>query len=94
MRTCDFHFDLPDELIAQQPAAQRSASRLLHVSRRQGSTPARTEHLQFSDLPALIKKNDLLVFNDTRVIPARLYGHKSSGGKVEVLVERLLDAYR
>lgn len=92
MRTDDFYFDLPDELIAQQPCEQRSASRLLHLSR--GSEPDQLQHLHFSDLPDLINPEDLLVFNDTRVIPARLYGQKATGGKVEVLVERLLDKNR
>ena len=87
MKTRDFHFDLPDELIAQQPCEQRSASRLLHITR--GSN--HLQHRQFKDLPNLLNKGDLLVFNDTRVIPARLYGHKSTGGKIEVLIERLID---
>ena len=85
MRTDDFYFDLPDELIAQKPCEQRSASRLLHL----GRTAERLQHLQFTDLPDLINADDLLVFNDTRVIPARLYGQKPTGGKVEVLIERL-----
>lgn len=88
MRTDDFSFDLPEELIAQHPTEQRSASRLLHLAR---TSEAPLQHLQFTDLPDLINAEDLLVFNDTRVIPARLYGQKSTGGKVEVLVERLID---
>ena len=91
MRTSDFYFELPDELIAQQPCETRSASRLLHLSRTAGSTACALNHRQFSDLPNLLNKNDLLVFNDTRVIPARLYGQKATGGKVEILIERLLD---
>jgi len=87
MRTDDFHFDLPDELIAQQPCEQRSASRLLHLSR----NPEAIQHGQFKDLIDLLNTGDLLVFNDTRVIPARLYGQKPTGGKVEVLIERLID---
>ena len=88
MKTRDFSYDLPEELIAQQPAKQRSASRLLHVRRHGGSG---FHDRLFIDLPDLLRPGDLLVFNDTRVIPARLYGHKSTGGKVEILVERLID---
>lgn len=91
MRTDDFHFDLPDELIAQQPCEQRSASRLLHLSRTPEAGKASIQHRQFKDLIDLLNSDDLLVFNDTRVIPARLYGQKSTGGKVEVLIERLID---
>ncbi|WP_418317730.1 tRNA preQ1(34) S-adenosylmethionine ribosyltransferase-isomerase QueA [Piscinibacter sakaiensis] len=80
----DFDFDLPDELIAQHPAPQRSASRLLDGRR----LPAR-DHV-FRELPGLLDRGDLLVFNNTRVIKARLLGHKASGGAVEVLIERLL----
>lgn len=83
MKTTNFHFDLPPELIAQHPAATRSASRLLHV----GSSLA---DRAITDLPSLLRAGDLLVFNDTRVIKARLFGHKPTGGKVEMLVERLL----
>ena len=85
MRTCDFHYDLPPDLIAQRPADSRSASRLLHVNRGQ----ADITHIKFTDLPNLLNKSDLLVFNNTRVIPARLFGTKSTGGKVEILVERV-----
>jgi S-adenosylmethionine:tRNA ribosyltransferase-isomerase len=86
MRRTDFHFDLPDALIARHPAPQRSGSRLLHL---EGATGALTDR-RFRDLPGLLRQGDLLVFNDTRVIPARLHGHKrESGGKVEVLLERL-----
>ena len=86
MRRTDFHFDLPDALIARRPAPQRSGSRLLHL---EGATGALTDR-QFRDLPGLLRQGDLLVFNDTRVIPARLRGHKlESGGKVEVMLERL-----
>lgn len=86
MQRADFHFDLPEELIAQHPPAQRGDSRLLLLDRGTGDT--RDAH--FSALPALLQPGDLLVFNDTRVIKARLYGVKSSGGKVELLIERLL----
>jgi S-adenosylmethionine:tRNA ribosyltransferase-isomerase len=80
----DFDYVLPPELIAQSPAADRTASRLLHLDA-QGELHDR----QFADLGALLRPGDLLVFNDTRVIKARLFGEKSSGGKVEVLVERI-----
>ncbi|MGX5914991.1 tRNA preQ1(34) S-adenosylmethionine ribosyltransferase-isomerase QueA [Aliidiomarina sp. Khilg15.8] len=87
MKVSDFTFSLPDELIARYPQAQRSASRLLDLN---ASTGAVT-HRKFTDLTALLEPGDLLVFNDTRVIPARMLGQKVSGGKVEVLVERILD---
>ena len=90
MRRQDFHFDLPEELIAQFPAAERTASRLLMLEGADGAV----RDLQFRDLPGLLRRGDLLVFNDTRVIPARLFGEKASGGKVEVLVERILDRQR
>lgn len=85
MQLSDFSYYLPDELIARYPLAQRSASRLLYLSQQD------VQHKQVIDLPSLIKPNDLLVFNDTRVLAARLYGQKSSGGKVEVLIERIID---
>ena len=87
MRRHDFNFELPEALIAQYPPEKRGDSRLLCLDRGNGAFSDR----QFSDLPALIKAGDLLVFNDTRVIPARLFGRKESGGKVEILLERLLD---
>ena len=87
MRTSDFDFHLPEELIAQYPLEQRTASRLLHVSGEQ------LIDRHFSDICDLLSPNDLLVFNNTRVIPARLHGHKESGGKVEVLIERVLDEH-
>src|SRR3954471_102684 len=86
MRRTDFHFDLPDALIARHPPSVRSASRLLHLNGATGEILDR----RFTDLPGLLRAGDLLVFNDTRVIPARLRGHKASGGKVEILLERLL----
>ena len=85
MKTRDFHYDLPQRLIAQKPSEVRSQSRLLHYSRAEQSI----NHRQFSDIVDLINPGDLLVFNNTRVIPARLYGHKETGGKVEILIERL-----
>ena len=90
MRRTDFHFDLPPELIAQHPAAERSASRLLCLDGDSGALADR----RFRDLPELLRAGDLLVFNDTRVIPARLFGRKETGGRVEVLVERVLDERR
>ena len=90
MRRIDFHYELPEELIAQQPLAERSASRLLELN---GVTGAVTDR-QFRDLPELLAPGDLLVFNDTRVIPARLFAIKESGGKVELLLERPLDGHR
>ena len=88
MRRSDFQFELPSELIAQYPTEQRPASRLLHLQADTGQIMDR----QFSDFPSLLQPGDLLVLNDTRVIPARLLGQKDSGGKVEILVERLLGA--
>jgi S-adenosylmethionine:tRNA ribosyltransferase-isomerase len=86
MHVADFDFDLPDELIAQFPSALRGGSRLLHIE-----TSGTLHDREFTDLPTLLRPNDLLVMNDTRVIKARLFGHKDSGGKVELLVERVLD---
>lgn len=86
MQRRDFHFDLPDELIARYPLPERSGSRLLCLDGASGSV----EDRQFRELPALLRAGDLLVFNDTRVMPARLRGRKSTGGQVEVLVERVL----
>ncbi|HJR14054.1 MAG TPA: tRNA preQ1(34) S-adenosylmethionine ribosyltransferase-isomerase QueA [Rhodanobacteraceae bacterium] len=85
MKKSDFHYDLPMELIAQQPLPERSASRLLVVDAPHRSLADRAFH----DLPALLRKGDLLVFNDTRVLPARLFGRKPSGGAVEVMLERI-----
>jgi S-adenosylmethionine:tRNA ribosyltransferase-isomerase len=86
VRRADFTYELPEELIAQQPLAERSASRLLALD---GATGALADH-QIRDLPGFLAAGDLLVFNDTRVIPARLFALKDSGGKVEVLLERPL----
>ncbi|MBT9591769.1 MAG: tRNA preQ1(34) S-adenosylmethionine ribosyltransferase-isomerase QueA [Thiobacillus sp.] len=84
MKVADFDFDLPDELIAQLPPPVRGGSRLLQVDA-QGSLADRW----FRDLPTLLRPDDLLVMNDTRVIKARLFGHKASGGKLELLIERV-----
>ncbi|MCL7941890.1 tRNA preQ1(34) S-adenosylmethionine ribosyltransferase-isomerase QueA [Halomonas sp. ATCH28] len=90
MQRADFHYELPEELIARYPSEQRSDCRLLCVD---GPTGA-LAHRRFPDLVELLAPGDLLVFNDTRVIPARLHGHKASGGRVEMLLERPLDAHR
>ncbi len=88
MRRSDFHFELPQELIAQRPAAERRASRLLVLDGKSGEYQDR----MFTDLNAFLQPGDLLVFNNTRVIPARLYGKKETGGKLELLIERILDS--
>jgi len=87
MQLSDFDYQLPDELIAQAPLAERSASRLLLVDPLGNAYSDR----QFADIVEFIDSGDLLVFNDTRVIPARLFGRKQSGGQIEVMVERVLD---
>ena len=87
MKLSDFDYALPPELVAQHPAAERGASRLLRVE-----PSGELRDLAFRDLPALLDAKDLLVFNDTRVIKARLRGRKDSGGEVEVLIERVLGA--
>ncbi len=85
LKKSDFHYDLPHELIAQTPLAQRSASRLLVID-----APAKAfADRQFTDLVDYLHPGDLLVFNDTRVLPARLYGRKETGGAVEILIERV-----
>lgn len=89
MKRSDFDYELPAELIAQAPLGERSASRLL-VVQPEGELHDRV----FRDLPALLRAGDLLVFNDTRVIPARLFGRKDTGGRVEIMIERLLGAQR
>lgn len=89
MKRTDFHYSLPPQLIAQAPLAQRSASRLLVLN---PQPPKRIEHQSFSDLPQRLQPEDLLVFNNTRVIPARLWGQKETGGKIEILVERMTSA--
>ncbi|STO58269.1 tRNA preQ1(34) S-adenosylmethionine ribosyltransferase-isomerase QueA [Grimontia hollisae] len=87
MQVSDFHFDLPDSLIARYPQPDRTASRLLQLNGNTGEL----SHRQFTDILDLVEPGDLMVFNNTRVIPARVYGRKASGGKIEVLVERMLD---
>ena len=87
MRTAEFDFDLPQHLIAQHPPAQRGASRLLQVG------AAGIADRLFADLPALLRPHDVLVLNDTRVLKARLFGQKETGGQVEVMVERILNEH-
>jgi S-adenosylmethionine:tRNA ribosyltransferase-isomerase len=90
MQLSDFHYDLPEELIARHPLKERSASRLLCLTEEVGEVV----HRQFSDIVDLINPNDLLVCNNSKVIPARLFGEKPTGGKIEILVERILDQNR
>ncbi|WP_440222316.1 tRNA preQ1(34) S-adenosylmethionine ribosyltransferase-isomerase QueA [Dokdonella sp. MW10] len=89
MKKSDFHFELPPELIAQAPPAERSAGRLLVLDVAADSRDDRA----ITDLPSLLAPGDLLVFNDTRVLPARLFGRKPSGGAVEILVERVTGSH-
>jgi S-adenosylmethionine:tRNA ribosyltransferase-isomerase len=89
MRVADFSFELPDSLIARHPLAERHGSRLLVLDGPSGGL----DHRQFIDLPGYLRPGDLMVFNNTRVIPARVFGHKASGGKLEILVERVLDIH-
>ncbi len=86
MRVADFDYALPEELIAQHPAAERSQSRLLHLDGANGTI----EDLAFADFPSLLGAHDVVVLNDTRVIKARLLGRKSTGGRIELFVERVL----
>jgi S-adenosylmethionine:tRNA ribosyltransferase-isomerase len=89
MQTADFHYDLPTELIARYPLAERSASRLLHLA-----SDGTVSHHQFVELADFLNENDLLVLNNSKVIPARLWGVKTTGGQVEMLVDRILDEHR
>ena len=88
MQRADFNYELPDALIAREPAPRRADSRLLHLDGASGAIVDRA----FRDLPTLLRAGDLLVFNDTRVIKARFFGRKDSGGQVEVMLERIVDA--
>ncbi|SMF64990.1 S-adenosylmethionine:tRNA ribosyltransferase-isomerase [Alteromonadaceae bacterium Bs31] len=90
MRKQDFHFNLPDELIARAPSAERSGSRLLVLDGASGDI----QHQRFNSILDRVEPGDLMVFNDTRVIPARLFGRKASGGKLEIMLERVLDEQR
>jgi len=87
MKLTDFDFELPEKLIAKYPSAQRTASRMLRLN---GAT-SEVCHGLFIDIVDLVEPGDLLVFNNTRVIPARLFGHKQSGGKIEIMLERVLN---
>jgi len=89
MKTKDFYFDLPETLIAQYPLENRSDSKLLVYNRK----TKECQHKTFKDLVEFLEPGDLLVMNDSKVIPARLFGHKSTGGKVELLVERLINQH-
>lgn len=89
MKRTDFSYQLPQELIAQYPLAQRSASRLLCLDGSSGQVT----HRQFTDVIDQLSADDLLVFNNTRVIPARLWGQKETGGKLEILIERVTGAH-
>jgi S-adenosylmethionine:tRNA ribosyltransferase-isomerase len=89
MKLSEFYYELHNDLIARYPTQQRSASRLLCLEQKTNQI----QHRQFSDLIDLITPKDLLVFNDSRVIPARLYGCKKTGGRIEFLVERILDKF-
>ena len=90
MKTSDFDYALPPALIAQHPPTERGQSRLLHLPG--GAAPL--EHRQVATLPGLLRTGDLLVFNDTRVIPARVFGRKATGGQIEVLLERAVSSHR
>lgn len=89
MRVSDFSFDLPEELIARYPKTERTSSRLMGLN---GNTGEITDGV-FTDIVSQLNAGDLLVFNNTRVIPARMFGQKASGGKIEVLVERIVDQH-
>ena len=89
MNRTDFNYQLPTELIAQYPLEERTASRLLCLDGCSGAL----SHKQFVDLPGLLSPEDLLVFNNTRVIPARLWGRKETGGRLEILIERLTGSH-
>ncbi|OOR98833.1 tRNA preQ1(34) S-adenosylmethionine ribosyltransferase-isomerase QueA [Canicola haemoglobinophilus] len=89
MQLSDFYFDLPDELIARYPKADRKSSKLLQLEGKTGAV----SHRSFSHVLDLVNEGDLLIFNNTRVIPARMFGRKASGGKLEVLVERVLSEH-
>jgi S-adenosylmethionine:tRNA ribosyltransferase-isomerase len=87
MKLTDFDFELPEKLIAKYPASERSASRMLKLHGASG----KVKHAQFTDIIDIVESGDLLVFNNTRVIPARLFGQKETGGKIEVMLERVLN---
>ncbi|MBQ3011364.1 MAG: S-adenosylmethionine:tRNA ribosyltransferase-isomerase, partial [Oscillospiraceae bacterium] len=84
MKKSDFWFDLPEELIAQTPLEKRDTSRLLHLDKNSGEV----QHMHFSDIKQFLRKGDCLILNDSRVLPARLIGHRATGGQVELLLLR------
>ena len=90
MKTSDFYYDLPQELIAQTPLDRRDASRLLTLDKHTG----RTEHHHFYELPQFLRPGDCLVLNNSRVLPARLIGHRPTGGAVEPVSYTHLDVYK
>jgi S-adenosylmethionine:tRNA ribosyltransferase-isomerase len=90
MKLSDFHYELPEALIAQHPSERRTGSRLLQLEGNTGDV----RDARFTDLPGLLRPGDLLVFNNTRVMPARLHGRKETGGQVEILIERVLEPMR
>ena len=90
MKKSDFNYNLPDALIAQFPLDQRDGSRMLCMNRHTGAI----KDLYFTDIINLLNEDDLLVFNNTKVIPARLYGKKQSGGKIEILIERVINSHQ
>ena len=94
MYLSDFDYELPHELIAQFPLSSRSSSRLLIVQQENQSSEPLFQDAYFTDIVGLLKKGDLLVFNDTKVIPARAFGYKETGGRAEILVERILDEHQ
>lgn len=93
MNVADFDFELPDELIAHYPMPERTQSRLLVVEPEATDNDAKISHKIFSDIESLINSGDVLVFNDTKVVPARLFAQKHTGGKLEILFERALDEF-
>ena len=94
LSVADYDYELPDNLIARYPLEQRSASKLLYVPASIDATnPGSPEDHIFTALPDLLNAGDLIVFNDTKVMKARLFGQKDTGGRVEILIERLVDDY-
>ena len=90
MSVDDYDYELPDSLIARYPLAQRSASKLLYLATDNQKNTASVQDRLFAELPNLLNAGDLIVFNDTKVMKARLFGQKDTGGKIEVLIERLV----
>ena len=90
MKVSEFSYELPKDLIAQQPLPERTGGRLMLLD----ATSGAIEHMAVSDFPGLVCQHDIVVLNDTRVIPARMFGVKQTGGRAELLIERLLDDER